>query len=142
MWNLFQSWYSFFADATSTGTICTTNAGPLHFTITFVSVITSSGFTATCLICHAKWITYRVLKLYEKNHTVILVFYYFERHAKNHSCDKESKEFVAWCNLFASDSILVVSLSRSNPVFNIWISSGFLWRSEIFMKLFLLMYPK
>jgi len=38
---------------------------------------------------------------------------------KNHSCGRESKKFVACCNLLASDSILVVSLSRSNPVFNI-----------------------
>ena len=38
---------------------------------------------------------------------------------KNHSCEKVSKEFVTCCSLLASDSILVISLSRSNPVFNI-----------------------
>jgi len=60
---------------------------------------------------------FKTLSKKSQRYTTFLLI--FESHTKNHSCDKESKEFVACCNLFASDSILVVSLSRSNPVFNI-----------------------
>ena len=72
-----------------------------------------------------------------KNYSVIEEIYSFCGHVRNYLWSKESKEFVACCSLSACDSILALSLSRSNAVFSMWISSGFLCKFCILMKLFL-----